>query len=545
MPSQLRVACPHRARPVPEREVTVHLLDLLEQRAEPWLPPSEADSMLLAEELRGLAEARVYHTSITAVDGAIFFLARRAEERLLGILRTAQAAAPDQFEGQERATHLEGRELSLKLGPANAQNADALRRTLSYTAPRVVGLHKSFGFGDRLGLATPGHIRAARGTGVWPVFAQQSIREMERTERTPQQVMDDAMWGVFQEGWRAGWGADADHLKTPDDIDRCVAAGFTWFTVDPSDHVDDGADTDSAAALAGKVKDLPWKVLDSSPQGWHDLYVGAKSEVGEGLALHFSEEELLRAATKYGRAIAHTAQMYRHLVRRMGDRPFELEVSVDETETPTSIKEHFFVARELERLGVEWTSLAPRYVGRFEKAVDYIGDLATFERQLTQHVAVAEALGPYKLSMHSGSDKFSTYPPFARRAGDLVHVKTAGTSYLEALRAIATIDPGLFREILRFAHQRYDSDKATYHVSADPSKAPTPEQLGVDELAGVLDGFDARQLLHVTFGSVLTAQHESGGHRFRDRLLHTLRSHEEDYYRVLEEHFARHLAPFT
>jgi hypothetical protein len=523
----------------------VHLLDLLREKAEPWLPPSAADSTLLAEELRGLAEARVYHTSIAAVGGAVFFLARRAEERLLGILHTAQAAAAEEFEGQERAAHLNGQRLSFKLGPTSARNADALRRMLSYTAPRVVGLQKSFGFGDRLGLATPGHIRAVRGTGVWPVFAQQSIREMERTERTPQQVMDDATWGVFQEGWHAGWGADADHLKAPDDIDRCVAAGFTWFTIDPGDHVDDGADTDSAAVLAGTFDALPWEVLDSSPQRWRDLYVDAAFDVGEGVALSLSEEELLRAATKYGRAVAHTAQMYRHLANRMGDRPFELEVSVDETETPTSIKEHFFVARELKRLGVEWTCLAPRYVGRFEKAVDYIGDLATFERQLIQHVAVARALGPYKLSMHSGSDKFGAYPPFARRAGDLVHVKTAGTSYLEALRAIAGIDPDLFREILGFAHQRYDSDKATYHVSADPSKAPTPEQLVNPELAGVLDGFDARQLLHVTYGSVLTAQDESGGHRFHHRLLDTLRSHEEDYHRVLEEHFARHLAPFT
>ncbi len=523
----------------------VRLLDLLKEKAEPWEPPSAADSILLAEELRGLAEAHVYHTSITAVGGAIFFLARRATDKLLGILCTAGADVGEEFEGQERTTLLEGQQLSLKLGPTNARNADALRRTLSYTAPRVVGLHKSFGFGDRLGLATPGHIRAVRGTGVWPVFAQQSIREMERTERTPQQVIDDATWGVFQEGWHAGWGADADHLKTPDDIDLCIAAGFTWFTIDPSDHVDDGADTDSVATLAGKFEDLPWELLDSSPRGWRDLYVETEFDVGAGVALSLSEEELLRAAIKYGPAIAHTAQMYWHLVRTMGDRPFELEVSVDETETPTSIKEHLFVARELKRLGVEWTSLAPRYVGRFEKAVDYIGDLATFERQLIQHVAVARALGPYKLSMHSGSDKFSTYPPFARRASDLVHVKTAGTSYLEALRAIAAIDPGLFREILGFAHQRYDSDKATYHVSADPSKAPTPERFVDSELAGVLDGFDARQLLHVTFGSVLTAQDESGGHRFHDRLLDTLRSHEEDYYRVLEEHFARHLAPFT
>ena len=82
------------------------------------------------------------------------------------------------------------------------------------TQPSPLGLRKSFGFGDRTGLATPGHIAAARKFDFAPIFAQQSIREMERTGRTPQQVMDDAVWGVFSESWRSGFGADADHLKT-------------------------------------------------------------------------------------------------------------------------------------------------------------------------------------------------------------------------------------------------------------------------------------------------------------------------------------------
>jgi hypothetical protein len=216
---------------------------------------------------------------------------------------------------------------------------------------------------------------------------------------------------------------------------------------------------------------------------------------------------------------------------------FELEVSVDETETPTSPYEHFFVASELKRLGVQWVSLAPRYIGRFEKGVDYIGDLAQFETEFVKHVSIARHLGPYKLSLHSGSDKFSIYPIIAKHAGDLVHLKTAGTSYLEALRAIASIDPPLFREILAFAHERYGEDKATYHVSADPAKVPAPDQLADSELAGVLDLFDGRQVLHVTFGSVLD--------RFGQQLKETLAQHEEVHYAALETHFRKHLTPFV
>src|SRR5512134_3429846 len=104
-----------------------------------------------------------------------------------------------------------------------------------------LGLSASFGFGDRLGLATPGHIAAVRGTKFAPIFAQQSVRENARTGRTPRQVMDDAQRAVEAAKWDAPWGADADHLKTLDDIPSFVEAGYTFFTVDPSGQVENAA----------------------------------------------------------------------------------------------------------------------------------------------------------------------------------------------------------------------------------------------------------------------------------------------------------------
>ncbi|MBC7260958.1 MAG: hypothetical protein H5T63_03005, partial [Chloroflexi bacterium] len=158
--------------------------------------------------------------------------------------------------------------------------------------------------------------------------------------------------------------------------------------------------------------------------------------------------------------------------------------------------------------------------------------------------AIAQALGPYKLSLHSGSDKLSVYPIFAQCVGKLSHIKTAGTSYLEALRTIAGIAPALFREILLFARQRYETDKATYHVSADVERVPNADQLSDAELASVLDLFDGRQVLHVTFGSVLTEKNTDGTYRFRDRLQEVLQNNEERYFAVLQAHFVQHLAPF-
>src|SRR5512138_2765924 len=124
-------------------------------------------------------------------------------------------------------------------------------------------LFPSFGFGDRLGLATPGHIAAVRGTKFAPVFAQQSVRENARTGRTPQQVMDDAKRAVDAAKWDAPWGADADHLKTVDDLPPFVAAGYTFFTVDPGAHVDNAADTDPLAVLQEKARGQNWDELSA------------------------------------------------------------------------------------------------------------------------------------------------------------------------------------------------------------------------------------------------------------------------------------------
>ncbi len=484
------------------------------------------------EQLTGLT---VYPRSVTQADGTTFFLARGPQEKVLGILGdTTGFERNSQFATcTEPSRSIRNSQFLCSLTPVNAA---ALRDRLPWLRPVPLGLHTSAGFGDRLGLATPGHVRAVRETGIAPIFAQQSVRENARTGRTPQIVMDDATWGVFQEGWREPWGADADHLKTPAVVDGFVAAGYTFFTVDPGDHVDNEAHTAPPAEVEAKVQALPWDALEDTAQDLERRYLGRSFDLGE-TALTFERETLWRAAAKYGRAVAHAARMYRYLLDRAGEGNFELEVSVDETETPTSPEEHFFIASELRRLGVRWVSLAPRFVGRFEKGVDYIGDLETFSAEFARHVAVARALGPYKLSLHSGSDKFSIYSLVARLADGLVHLKTAGTSYLEALRAIAQVDPALFREILAFARERYDTDRATYHVSAQLAKVPAPDALDDADLPGLLEQFDARQVLHVTFGSVLD--------RFGDQLLAALRGHEETYYNLLESHFRRHLSPFT
>ncbi|MBI5725506.1 MAG: hypothetical protein HZA50_16230 [Planctomycetes bacterium] len=488
--------------------------------------------MIDCQKISKVAGVEVYPSSVVESGKGVYFMGRKCDERFIGCV-----GGPC-LSDSSKVGEIDGK--CVCLGTKNAANAAAIREALPWTSPQCLGLKTSAGLGDRLGLATPGHIRAIRGTGIAPVLAQQSIRELARTKRTPQEVIDCTTFGVLQEGYRDGFGSDADHLQESADIDRTVQAGFTQFTIDPGRHVVNGTDSFTPVQAAAEYERLDFKTLEITNTGLLEMYVDKPFTLEGGSGVAFDDEDFLRAAVKYGNAVAHVVRMYRRLCEKC-KRSFEVEVSVDETDTPTSPAEHYFFAAELKRLGVKWVSLAPRFVGRFEKGVDYIGDIRSFRSTFEQHVAVMRTLGPYKISIHSGSDKFAIYQIVAELTGGLVHLKTAGTSYLEALRAIAGTQPGLFREILDFARGRYETDKQSYHVSADVSKVPPASSIKDADLPVLLGDFHARQVLHVTFGSVLA---EGDGNRFKAPLLKSLRANESVHYDAIQKHIAKHLQGF-
>jgi hypothetical protein len=410
--------------------------------------------------------------------------------------------------------------------------------------PVTLGLQPSFGFGDRTGRATQGHVAGLRraGSGILPIFAQQSIREMARTGRSPRQVMEDACAGARAAGYTGPMGADADHLKRSEDVERTAAAGFVFFTIDPSEDVDPRANDYTPEELRARFQALRDDV------DWLDRYRGREWTLATGTIVALTEEVCLRAAVKYGRAINRAVALGREIARVMAGRDYEIELSVDETEQPTTPAEHWIVAEQCLERGMQLVSLAPRYVGDFEKGIDYKGDRASFERSLADHAAIAASLGPYKLSLHSGSDKLSIYAAFARLTQGRFHVKTAGTSYLEAVRVVARQEPALFRRIVQFARDHYAADRASYHVSATTEALPAPAEVREDrELERLYLGLwsevppgrgftePGRQILHCTFGSVLTDP-ELG-----TALRGVLEAHPATYEELLAEHFHRHL----
>ncbi|HHX59008.1 MAG TPA: hypothetical protein GX706_04580, partial [Candidatus Moranbacteria bacterium] len=249
--------------------------------------------------------------------------------------------------------------------------------------------------------------------------------------------------------------------------------------------------------------------------------------------------ELLKIIEIYGEAIDFAAQMYDKFLKS-GQHDADFEMSIDETATPTTPLEHFFVAKELIDRGVKFATIAPRFCGEFQKGIDYIGDLAQFEAEMKVHAEIARHFG-YKLSIHSGSDKFSTFPIIARETRGVFHVKTAGTNWLEAMRTVAMVDPTLYRAVHKYALEAFHEATAYYHVTTDLNKIPDVDSLRDDELPLLFENNDARQLIHITYGLILNKKEADGSYTFKDKLYKLWKDNEEAYADALIKHIGRHL----
>lgn len=417
------------------------------------------------------------------------------------------------------------------VAPLNHENACTLRRLFPFTAPiRVLGKERSFGVGDRLGIATPGHIAVFEKYDAYPVLAQQSMRELTLTNRTYEDVLDCASFAAFRDGYEKGFGADGDHLKRPEDVRYALDLGFTMITLDCSDFIGNAAADLTDAEVAARYE------TNAELEG---LYLSKSFDIGEGISIAFSAEELRRIVLVYGKAIDFAVSIYEEFFKD-GKYNADFEISIDETLTPTTPLQHFFVANELRRRGVKFETMAPRFCGEFQKGIDYIGDLDQFTSEMTAHAQLARHFG-YKLSIHSGSDKFSTFPIIGEKTRGIFHVKTAGTNWLEAMRVVSMVDPKFYREVHAYALEAFDEATKYYHVTTDLTKIPALDTLSDAELPSYFDQNDARQLIHITYGLILSRKNADGSFTFRDRLYELWREHEGVYTEALVRHIGRHL----
>ena len=427
-----------------------------------------------------------------------------------------------------------GRHQVLKLAPRTQHNAAALRKYFPWTAPVPVLRKKcSIGCGDRLGNATPFHAQLFKKWNAAPVFAQQSVRELTLTGRTFRQVIDDASFGVFQAGYKDGFGADGDHLKRFEHIQDALDAGVTMLTLDLSDELH--PEYGSADLHEEEIEKAYGRLPGALRARLEKMYLATPVQLKHS-NLCFSRLELMRCALIYTQAMDFAAKVGEMLTKHGADK-IDLEVSIDETTTPTLPEHHYFVASELIYRGVRFESLAPRFAGEFQKGIDYIGDPAEFERQLKQHVEIADTFGSYKISVHSGSDKFSVFPAIGCITGGHFHLKTAGTSWLEACHAIALTNPALFRKMVERAFETLPEACKYYHVTADFDSLPDPEDVPDKELKSFLECVPGRQLLHITYGFML-----GSGAELRTPIYHALNTAVSVYGECLREHFEKHFS---
>ncbi len=342
-------------------------------------------------------------------------------------------------------------------------------------------------------------------------------------------MVKDATFLVFEEGFERGYGADGDHLKRMEDIDVALDCEMPMITLDLTEVMN----PEPASWDAGKVDAEFAKLEEGVRKHVQDSYAGKSFNI-EGETISLSELEAKRCALMYLRALDFSREVDRHLRKRRGDQ-YDLEISIDETTAPTLPSHHLFIIRELQLRDVHVNSLAPRFIGEFQKGIDYIGDLGEFERQFIVHCKIAKAHGMYKISIHSGSDKFSVYPAIGKYTAKRVHLKTAGTSWLEAVRTIARVNPELYRKMHRKAFDYFPDALKFYHITADLSTIPDIDSIPDNRLEEYLNKNDSRQLLHVTYGGLLNDP------EIREPFFRTLHEHEDEHAKIVASHMDRHI----
>lgn len=463
---------------------------------------------------------QIYKRSINYAGGSEIFLAKYNDDKML-VVRGGDYFT--EFNGED--TVIDGE--TVKICTLSLENVNRLRKIFPWLNPvSAKGKSISIGLGDRLGLASAGHIQTIKETGIFPVLAQQSMRELNLTGRTYPEVLKDAIVAVFQEGYKDGFGADGDHLKHFSEVQEAINDGFTMITLDCSEHINNDVDRMSDDEVSRLYNEFPEDIRAY----FESKYLGQSFDIDE-FTIIFTAEDLMRTVLIYNESINFAATVYHNAIKACG-RDIDFEVSIDETLSTTSPQAHLFTATELLDKGVVIRSLAPRFYGEFQKGIDYVGDITQFSKEFEKHYKIANKLG-YKISVHSGSDKFSVFPIIGSTTDGKYHLKTAGTNWLEAVRVIAVKEPSLYRRIHKYALSVLDDAKQYYHISAKHEHIPNIDNLSDKQLSFYLERDDSRQVLHITYGLILD--------KMREEIFAVLEKNEDAYNANIKKHIGKHL----
>jgi tagaturonate epimerase len=405
----------------------------------------------------------------------------------------------------------------------------------------------SFGHGDRFGHQGKAQLSAIKkavdlGAEITPVW-NKSYREHMIVHTTPDDVRVEADAATKELVWTGQYCVDADHvgLKT---VDSFIAAS-DFFTLDVADFIGEKASDENVV-----------KFVESNKK-----YIGELSvpNIDEPFAV---TEELVRScAEQYLFAVQEAKRIFKHITATKPADSCVIEVSMDETKDPQTPVELFFILSAIAKVGIPAQTIAPKFTGRFNKGVDYVGDVEQFSKEFEQDIAVINfaikefgLLKNLKLSVHSGSDKFSIYKPIAaalKKSNAGLHLKTAGTTWLEELIGLAEAGGSgleISKEIYANALGRFDELCKPYASVIDINQAALPSAEKVQswdgkkyantlrhDLSNANYNLNFRQLLHVGYKVAV----ELG-----DRYYQALKDNEEIIAKNVSENiFERHLKP--
>ncbi|MFC1634445.1 tagaturonate epimerase family protein [Planctomycetota bacterium] len=405
----------------------------------------------------------------------------------------------------------------------------------------------SFGIGDRFchqGKAQLSALMKAneRGLDITPVW-NKSNREHTIIGTTPADTRKEADDAVAACGYEGPYFVDADHIGL-DSVDPFIESS-NFFTLDVADFITRPADKADVDSFVKK----------------YDKYIGSLAIDGIDQSFNVSAEQIRAIADKFLLAVKQAGRIYRHIAKAKGEGNFITEVSMDETDQPQTPVEMFFILAAIADEGIPAQTIAPKFTGRFNKGVDYVGDVAGFAKEFEQDVAVVDFVvrefglpENLKLSVHSGSDKFSIYGPMAqvlKKFDAGLHIKTAGTTWLEELIGLAMAGGEgltLAKEVYAKALPRFGELCGPYAtvIDIDTAELPTAEEVDAwdgqsyasalrHDLSCEQYNLSFRQLLHVAYKIAAEM-----GPRFSDALV----TYEDIIARNVSENiFERHIRP--
>ncbi|HZL42155.1 MAG TPA: tagaturonate epimerase family protein [Verrucomicrobiae bacterium] len=405
----------------------------------------------------------------------------------------------------------------------------------------------SFGVGDRFAHQAVAQLRACvlasrHDVEVIPVW-NKSNREHVIIGSEPASTRAAADAAVKKLGWRKPYHIDADHIRL-ETVDRFLPYS-DFYTIDVADWLGKPADPKALATFVSR----------------HPELAGVLSIPGIAKPLAITRADVERIIAKYLLAVQEAGKIYRYILSRKGEGKFVTEVSMDETDSPQTPPELLVILAALADEGIPLQTIAPKFTGRFNKGVDYVGNVAVFEKEFNDDLAViAFAVEQYglpetlKLSVHSGSDKFSLYEPIRKalaRFGAGLHIKTAGTTWLEELIGLAEAGGtglAMARQVYSGALGHIDELCGPYATVIDIQRNKLPSAAEVNQWSSAQfvsalrhdqrnPGFNPhlRQLLHVGYkiAAGLGTQY-----------LDALKTHEAEISRnVTQNLYERHLKP--